>query len=268
MSSSTPLTREVRATALPNILRLIYRNVRVNTDAGTLIILLGLPGLYLVFFGFGFRSLEPPGESSDAYLSYLTPGIMSFQAMIAGTVAGSMLWADRRYGMLAQLLASPFTRLEYLMGIMLTAVVLGLAGSAIMLGVAVLIIGSIPVGAAGVATMFGTITIGAIFFGSLMLFIAAFVKSNNAYNSIQILMLFVLDFASTVFYPYSDSLPLAIRALFVVNPMTYAADVVRGAYFGQLSGHNLLELGVLTAVSVIMLVLATLAYMRSDVSMD
>ena len=40
--------------ALPNIMKLMYRNIKVNVDPGTLIILIGLPAMYLVFFGFGF----------------------------------------------------------------------------------------------------------------------------------------------------------------------------------------------------------------------
>ncbi len=84
--------------ALPNLLRLIYRNIIVNTDPGSLVILVGLPGMYLVFFGFGFQSLAGGSASGTSYLSFLTPGIMAFQVVMAGTVGGSMLWADRRWG--------------------------------------------------------------------------------------------------------------------------------------------------------------------------
>ncbi|EQD38826.1 ABC transporter permease, partial [mine drainage metagenome] len=59
-----------------------------------------------------------------------------FQAVMAGTVGGSMLWADRRYGMLAQLLVGPFTRLQYLLGIMFTSVLFGLGGAVVMLALA------------------------------------------------------------------------------------------------------------------------------------
>ncbi|NNN17179.1 MAG: ABC transporter permease [Thermoplasmata archaeon] len=252
----------------PNITRLIYRNIKVNTDPGTLTILIGLPAMYLVFFGFGFASLESRSGGGASYLSFLTPGLMAFQAVMAGTVGGGMLWADRRWGMLAQLLVGPFTRLQYLLGIMLTSVTFGLAGSLVMLGIAYVLLGALPVTLIGLGAMLAIITVGSLFFGSLMLLIAAKVKSNTTYNSIQILVLFLVNFASTVFYPYSSGLPAAIRVLFAVNPLTYIADVARAAYFGTYTVTVGYEALVLCVEAVIVLFLAVRAYLRSDVSMD
>jgi ABC-2 type transport system permease protein len=243
----------------------MYRNVVVNTDPGSLIILIGLPALYLVFFGFGFGAYL---SSSSAYLSFLTPGIMSFQSVMAGTVGGSVLWADRRWGMLAQLLMGPFTRLQYLLGIMFTSVLFGLGGALVMLGGAFLLLGSLPVTLFGGVVMFGSILVGSIFFGSLMLFISALVKSNNAYNSIQILIIFVVDFASTVFYPLSSTLPVEFKVLFIANPLTYVADAVRDAYFGTLTATDGYQMLLLCVETVVMLFLAVHAYMRSDVSYE
>ncbi len=246
----------------------MYRNMVVNIDPGTLVILIGLPAMYLVFFGFGFQSLVASSAGSGSYLTYLTPGIMAFQAVIAGTVGGSLLWADRRWGMLAQLLVGPFTRLQYLLGIMFTSVVFGLAGALVMMLGAFALIGSLHVTAYGLFVMYGTILLGSIFFGSLMLFISALVKSNNAYNSIQILVIFVVNFASTVFYPFSTSLPLPIQVLFRINPLTYIADAVRGGFTGNLTAFNVEEVVVLFVEMVVTLFLATRAYMRSNVSYE
>jgi len=253
---------------LPNLLRLIYRNIVVNTDPGSLVILVGLPGLYLVFFGFGFQSLASSGGSGNSYLTYLTPGIMSFQIVMAGSVGGSMLWADRRWGMLAQLLVGPFTRLQYLLGILLTSMLFGLGGALVMLGVAYALLGTIPTQLLALGVIFASITVGSIFFGALMLLLAALVKSNTTYNSIQILLLFVVNFASTVFYPLSSGLPLALRVLFEVNPLTYVADAVRGAYSATLTPQDAYQMLLLVAETVVVLVLATRSYMRSDVSYE
>ena len=252
----------------------MYRNILVNTDPGTLIILIGLPAMYLVFFGFGFGSVASqafstsPSASASGYLSFLTPRIMSFQCVMAGTVGGSALWADRRWGMLAQLLVGPFTRLQYLLGIMFTSVVFALAGALVMLAGAFALLGSLTVGFVGAAEIFGFILIGSIFFGSLMLLISALVKSNNAYNSIQILVIFVVNFASTVFYPESPSLPIEIKALFEVNPLTYVADAARDSYYGTLSATDSYQILLLCVETVVVLFLAVRAYMRSSVSFE
>ncbi len=254
--------------ALPNLFRLIYRNIRVNTDPGSLVILVGLPGMYLIFFGFGFGSLASADGQSHAYLAFLAPGIMSFQVLLAGTVGGSMLWADRRYGMLSQLLSGPFTRFQYLLGIILASVLFGLGGAAVMLVVALGLLGSIPTLPFSLAVMFGTIVLGSLFFGGLMLLLGALVKSNTTYNSIQILVLFVVNFASTVFYPLSNSLPVVLRAMFWVNPLTYVANAVRGGYTGSLTAMDGYELLILTVEAVVILALATRAYLRSDISFE
>ena len=253
---------------VPNLLRLIYRNIKVNTDPGSLVILVGLPGMYLIFFGYGFQSLTGSGGSGTSYLAFLTPGILSFQVVMAGTVGGSMLWADRRWGMLLQLLVGPFTRLQYLLGIMLTSVLFGLGGAVVMLGVAYALLGSGPSQLLAFAIIFASIVLGSIFFGALMLFLGALVKSNTAYNSIQILLLFVVNFASTVFYPLSNGLPLALRVLFQVNPLTYVADTVRGAYSASLTVTDVYQMLLLGAETIVVLFLATRAYMRSDVSYE
>lgn len=253
---------------VPNLVRLVYRNILVNTDPGSLIILVGLPGMYLIFFGFGFQSLASSAGSGNSYLGFLTPGIMAFQVVMAGTVGGSMLWADRRWGMLSQLLMGPFTRLQYLLGILLTSLLFGLGGAVVMLGVAYALLGTGPTQLLALGEIFASITVGSLFFGGLMLYIGALVKSNTAYNSIQILLIFVVNFASTVFYPLSSSLPVALRVLFEVNPLTYVADAVRGAYSGTLTAVDGYQMLLLVAETVVILFLATRAYMRSDVSYE
>ena len=251
---------------VPGILKLMYRNVKVNVDPGTLIILVGLPAMYLVFFGFGFGAMIATPGGTATYLTFLTPGVMSFQSVMAGTVGGSMLWADRRWGMLAQLLVGPFTRLQYLLGIMFTSLLFGLSGAFVMLVGAYLIIGTLHVSLWGALTAFAVIAVGSIFFGSLMLLLAGLVKSNNAYNSIQILLIFVVNFASTVFYSFSSSLPLPIQALFEVNPLTYVANAARGGFEGALPAASSWQIPLLLAETAVVLALATRAYVRSDVS--
>ncbi len=254
--------------AVPNLLRLVYRNIVVNTDPGSLVILLGLPAMYLIFFGYGFQSIASGGRGGSSYLSFLTPGIMAFQAVMAGTVGGSILWADRRWGMLSQLLVGPFTRLQYLLGIMLTAMMFGLGGALVMLGIAYPLVPNVPTDPFSILVIFASITVGSIFFGSLMLLLSALVKSNTAYNSIQILVIFILNFASTVFYPLSSGLPLALQVLFRVNPLTYISDAVRGGFLGDLSVGDAYQMLVLCVETVVVLFLAVRAYLRADVSYE
>ena len=135
-----------------------------------------------------------------------------------------------------------------------------------MLAGAYLIIGSLQVTLWGGLTAFGVIAIGSIFFGSLMLLIAGLVKSNNAYNSIQILVIFVVNFASTVFYSFSSNLPLPIQVLFLANPLTYVANAARGGFVGKLPTDAAWQIPLLVVETIVVLALATRVYVKSDIS--
>jgi ABC-type polysaccharide/polyol phosphate export permease len=71
-----------------------------------------------------------------------------------------------------------------------------------------------------------------------------------------------------VFYPLSNGLPLVLRVLFRVNPLTYVSDAVRGAYTGTLNLTDVYQLLLLLVETVVVLFLAVRAYMRSELSYE
>jgi ABC-2 type transport system permease protein len=229
---------------LPNSVRLAWRNLRVNTDPGSLIIILGLPVMYLVFMGKMFVSIIPPfviGGYVFTYASYLPGGIIAFEAVMAGTMGGSMLWADRRFGMFSQILSGPFSRTQYLAGVIMATVSASLAGSVVLVVLSVLLGGSFHVSLVGLGLVLYSLIIGGIFFCSLMLFVAAKVDSNQAYNSIQILIIFVVSFVSDAYYPITVKTPLVLQAIALVNPLTYITDGIRSGLVTPSSMLNILN---------------------------
>ena len=81
-------------------------------DPGSLTVIIGLPAMYLIFMGTKFTAIVHNFEVDGVsyyYASYLAPGIIAFQTVMAGTIGGSMLWLDRRFGMFSQILSGPFT---------------------------------------------------------------------------------------------------------------------------------------------------------------
>lgn len=246
-----------------NSYRLARRNILVNTDPGTMLFLLMMPTLYLVFMGYMFGSLingVAVGSSKVAYMEFLSPGIISFQTLTAGAVAGGMLWGDRRYGMFEQILSGPYTRAEYLLGIMLTTIALAMFGAVIMLVISAFLVGGISFGIAGLSVIFLNLIVGSIFWGAFLLAIAAVSKSNQMYNSIQIIVLFFASFASTVFYPISASAPDALKYTVALNPLTYIADSIRDGYVSLFGSSLLKSEMVLIAATVVMFIIALLSY--------
>jgi len=254
--------------AYPKVIRLILRNLMVNSDPGTWLILVGMPAMFLVFFSYGYGSMfSALGLSYINYAKFLAPGMLAYETLIAGTFSGSMLWFDRRWGSLAQILAMPFTRTDYLLGLILSTVVFAIMGNAILLVITYFLIPGINFTVIGILIMVLTLIIGSLLFGSLMLILGSYIKSQNAYNSVQILMIFFINFASTVFYP-AISLPKLLLYLFYVNPLTYIANVMRDGFLNNIKINDLYYIIILTAVSLLLIYIARKSYMRSEIKFE
>lgn len=258
----------VRKMTYPKIIRLILRNIMVNSDPGTLLILIGMPAMFLIFFSYGYGSmLSSLGLSYISYAKFLAPGMLAYETLIAGTAAGSMLWFDRRWGSLAQILAMPFTRTDYLLGLILTTVVFAIMGNVVLLGISYILIPGLRFSVIGILIMVSVLVIGSLLFGSFMLILASYIKSQNAYNSVQILIIFLINFASTVFYP-ATSLPKVLIYLFYLNPLTYIANLMRDGFLNNIGTTDLYELILLTIISIIFLLIARRSYMRSEIKFE
>ena len=73
----------------------------------------------------------------------------------------------------------------------------------------------------------------------------------QTYNTITIVLFFVIDFASSAFYPVTDATPYALRVLSSLNPLTYITDITRDTLvFDTMSG---------VFVDLIILAIATIA---------
>lgn len=215
---------------VPAFVRLTVRNIRVNVDIGTLSFLLGLPALYFFVLGLmlqGTISSISSGSVTASYTSFLAPGIMAMQTLTAGNIGGSLLWSDRRWGMFEQLMVGPFRRSDYLLGIIFVSVFFSLGGSLIVLGFAYVVGTTINMTVLSAVYMLVALTLGAIFFASIFLIIAVLAKTMQAYNTITIVLFFLLDFASTAFVPITEGVPVFLRNLSFVNPLSAVANIVR-----------------------------------------
>ena len=241
-------------------------------DPASLTVIIGLPAMYLIFLGTMFVSIVSDFTVNGvtfSYATFLTPGIVGFQAVMGGTIGGSMLWLDRRYGMFSQILSGPFTRAQYLIGIILATTAASLIGAFVMIVISIPLGTHLYLSVPGMGLVLLNLIVGAILFCSLMLYVAAKVKSNQMYNSIQIIILFVINFVSDVFYPINQKTPEALAIASYLNPLTYITDGIR-AGFGTPSEvfriWSPLETIVLLAETAALFILAYRTYSRVNIS--
>jgi ABC-2 type transport system permease protein len=248
---------------MPDSFRLTIRNFKVNSDPGTIMFMLGLPTLYLLVLGFMYQSLIPSvvfNNVSVSYTDFLMPGIMGMEVMTAGTVGGSMLWSDRRFFMFEQLMVGPFNRLSYLFGLILVSLIFSIIGNAIMLAIFYLFVGKLVFSTIGLLISIFTLFIGTIIFTSIYMIISIKTKKMQTYNTITIVLFFVVDFTSSAFYPITSQTPYSLRVMSYLNPLTYITDITRSTLVFSSLNNVSNELLILTIATVIVFGIALKLY--------
>ena len=252
------------------IFRLTYRNLVASVDKVFLIWQVVFPIFYIFISGYSYSALigNQGIRLSDifvSYPSYLAAGMIGFNVMNSSTVAGSIIWNDKRNGMFQQLLVMPFTKLQYIISNLVTIMIMGLASASLillvglptMLGSANPTFWSIPY------TIFAII-IGSIFFGSFTVIISTRLKSSEGFNVISNGIFLFFAFASSTFYP-AEGVTEPLRTAFYINPLTYIVDITRAGIYSQITDFVIVEVAVISILSSIAFFVAAISMLRVKV---
>ena len=228
------------------------------------------PIFYIFISGYSYSALIGNqgirlGDIFVSYPSYLAAGMIGFNVMNSSTVAGSIIWNDKRNGMFQQLLVMPFTKLQYIISNLVTIMIMGLASALLilivglptMLGSANPTFWSIPY------TIFAII-IGSIFFGSFTVIISTRLKSSEGFNVISNGIFLFFAFASSTFYP-AEGVTEPLRTAFYINPLTYIVDITRAGIYSQITDFVIVEVVVISILSSIAFFIAAISMLRVKV---
>jgi ABC-2 type transport system permease protein len=244
--------------------RLVYRNLRANLDRVSLFFELMFPLFFIFVQGYGFGGIVPDLHLGNgrtiSYPLYLAAGAVTLTVINGGTNAGTQLWYDRKNGMFEQILMGPFNRAQYILSIILATLIIGIAGSLIVL---VLVL---PVLGAGLSFTFGgallvaaALFLGTMFFGGFAITLSVMLRSSETFQIVSTFVFFIFLFTSSVFFP-TNRAPEAIQVISSANPLTYTTDIFRAGLFDlPTPGLELLALGVEAAA---IFVLAVVAFRR------
>ncbi|HEX8228729.1 MAG TPA: ABC transporter permease [Chloroflexia bacterium] len=221
------------------------------------------PVLWLLLFGgvFGRLKILPPEYGS--YLDFVAPGILAQSVMTIAIFQGIMLIWERDQGTLQKYLVSPMPRSTLVLGKGLGAGVRGII-QALTISVLAAVMGVHltlnPLRWLGVVLF---LLLGALFFSSLSLLIAALVRNRERVQGLGQLILMPLFFASNALYPV-DIMPSYVAALASFNPLSYMVDGLRGLMIEGATWHFSLgvDLAVLALANVLIVTLAARTYPR------
>lgn len=222
------------------------------------------PFFFLAFLGFGFRTAAMPElpEGAD-YISYLAPGIIGMTLLFSATFGGlSMLW-DREFGFLREIMVAPVSRLSIVMG--RTA---GGVTTAVMQGLIILIPGFLMglevSGFGGFLLSLVFMVLIATTFNSLGLAFASRMKDMSGFSLIMNFMVFPLFLLSGALFPI-ENLPIWLRSLSYLDPLTYGVDGLRGSLVGINTFPLIFDLVVLAICCALALGLGAYLFEISDV---
>jgi ABC-2 type transport system permease protein len=229
-----------------------------------IVVQLVTPLFYIFVAGFVYSSIIDPkaiAGNGVNYILFLAPGVVVMQIMFAASMAGAMLWLDKRLAMFSQIVVGPFTRWQYILSKLVSIMLQGMLNAFLVFLIASPLLVGLKVSLEGVLYIAGSLVLGSLFFGSLTLAISVFIKSNEAFNAMLNVLFTPLMFLSSVYYPLEKA-PIIIQAVSLANPLTYAADMLRAGLLQVYVPLLPLEIVALLAESLFAFAAATVAFRR------
>jgi ABC-2 type transport system permease protein len=197
------------------------------------LLLVGMPIVFLLLFVYVFGGTlgaglgaVPGADGREAYLAYVTPGILLMTAAAAANGTAVTVAMDVTQGIIARFRTMPIARASVLTGHVVGSVLQTLLGVLVVAGFAVLL-GFRP--AAGPLDWLGLLAVVAMTaFALSWLSVALALVSDSVETASNLPMpLTLLPFLSSGFVP-TDSMPTALRWFAEYQPFTPIIETIRG----------------------------------------
>jgi len=187
------------------------------------------------------------------YLTYLSSGVVAMAIFSASFIAGvSVIW-DKQFGFLKEILVAPASRSEAIIGRIIGDSIIAMLQGAIILALSFTIAHSLEISGIPQALAYGFVL--AVGFTSLGIILALKISNIEAFQMIMSFLMMPLVFLSGAFYPIKF-MPMWMKYVAYVNPLTYAVDGMRYYLTGVSSFNPLIDLVVLIILSIVFLVVA------------
>ena len=199
------------------------------------------PLILLAIVGTGIsEGLDPTLIRDGDYASFLVPGVIVMTVLFSSTFSSASFYYDRDWGVLKVLFASPHSPRVILMGKSLAGIIIGSLQALLVLLVAAVVpaidlewqYGIAP----GVLLSVGAVLLLAVFLNGFAQMVASRIRTMQGFHLVMNLLLFPLLFFSGAFFPLDD-LPVWLKVLATVNPLSYPVDLLRLAVYTDGSSY-------------------------------
>ena len=223
---------------------------------------LAQPVLFLVALGFGLGPIfQQAGDGN--YIQFLAPGIIGMSILFSAMFMGIQVIWDRQFGFLKETLVAPVSRYRIMLGR-----TLGGATVASIQGILVLLIsfliGFRPDSLLMIPIAFVFMFLIAILFTALGTAIASKLEDMQAFQLIINFVIMPLFFLSGALFPI-DTLPNAFKIIIKLNPLSYGIDGLRTALTGITHLGLILDITVLTSLTLIVTLIGSYLFSKIEV---
>ncbi|MFJ8646469.1 ABC transporter permease [Streptomyces sp. NPDC093546] len=226
-------TRAARAN-LRHIGALVRRNaLHLKQDPQSMFDVVLTPIILTVLFVFVFGGSVGLvlGGDRDSYVNYVVPGLMGMMGLNIAMAVGTGVNDDFRTGVMDRFRTLPIARSSVLIAKIVVEIGRMVIASAILLAMGFLLGLEIST---SVLSLLAAVGLSVVFGASLMwifLLLGLTMKTAQAVQGMAMLVLFPLQFGSSIFAPPS-SMPGWLRAFTEYNPLSNLADAARNLVNG------------------------------------
>ncbi len=190
-------------------------------------------------------------KSADYYM----PGFITAFIMTNGVMGLASNIADlRRKGVMRRLLSTPMTKTDWIIGNIMTQVVVGFVLTGVMIAAGYIVFGTVPAFDWMAVVILLT---GIAAFSGLGMIIGGLVKNVEATSAIGNVVAFPMMFLSGSFWML-DAMPKILQDVAKVLPLTYFSEAFRGAMIYKDIGVTFFNLGILALWAVALIVLGVI----------
>ncbi|HVY86102.1 MAG TPA: ABC transporter permease [Caulobacterales bacterium] len=221
------------------------------------------PVLWLVLFGQVMAHVRGLQLSDHSYLEFLAPGVLAQSVLFVAIFYGlSAIW-ERDLGVLHRYMVSPAPRSALVIGKAVASSIRGVSQSLVVYLCAALLGVRLSLDPIHILGVVGLIVAASALFSTFSLIIACIVKTRERFMGIGQFLTMPIFFASNAIYPITI-MPDWLKAISVANPLSYEVDGLRALMLsnGESAFGLVRDYGVLFAVTVVFIVIATRMYPR------
>ena len=183
------------------------------------------PLIWLFVIGAGFGAVLGQTRGID-YQQFLVPGVLGMTVLFGSMLAALTMVYDKESGVMRMLIIAPFAHHWIIVAKTLAAALAGIV-QALLLLIVLALLGFLNL-QMHYALLLAGVLVTALACAGIGILVAAFTRTLDNFAAIMNFVIFPVFFLSGALYPI-DNLPVALKVVAMLNPFTYAVDLLKHA---------------------------------------